>query len=378
MPTKYIRDLGPKASEPAWRQAQGLLAASETLIGHIDTGLFAHKTLGYDAAGKAPDNILLDRGANVYDPGGSAGTAPVTNLTKGSGFIDKAAEFPDHGVKTLSIILANRPGELIGVAPGARIIPYRVANGPVFVGKASTGLIGRAMNHAMDQPNPPRVFSISMGNPGVTGIFEFLRGITGGKAGIEAEACDAINRAYEQGIIIVAAGGQVINQLVYPARFGRTISVGGIREDNTHYPTGGYRNSGEPDIWALAANINRAAGERQADGTIKQTHADDPGSTDAEPSGTSYAAPQVAAAAAMWVTRWSVELLALSEMWMIVEAFRKALRDSASEERIRASANSSRMIPVRRLDIDKLVRTPPDLTVTYDKRRSVSPHGSWL
>lgn len=375
--TTYIRDLGPSASEAAWRQAQGLLEASETIIGHIDTGLFPHATLGFDASGKPPDNVLLSQGRNVYDPGGAFGDLPLNDLTTGTGFIDKAAEYPDHGVKTLSIILANRPGELIGVAPGAKILPYRVANGPIFVGKARTGLIGRAMDHAMDQPNPPRVFSISMGNPGVTGIFEFLRGITGGHAGMEKETTDAINRAYEQGIIICCAGGQVINQLVYPARFGRTISVGGIRGDETHYPTGGYRNSGEPDIWCYAANINRAAGHLK-NGRIVQTHADDPNSVDGEPSGTSYAAPQVAAAAAMWVTRWSVELLAFAEMWMIVEAFRKALRDSADREKIKASPNSQVRIPIRRMNIDRLMRTPPDRNEIYSKRNRVSTHGSWL
>ena len=376
--TIYIRDLGPKASEAAWREAQGLLAASETIIGHIDTGLFPHATLGFRADGGPPENILLSEGRNVYDPGGAFGTLPLNDLSTGSGFIDRAAEYPDHGVKTLSIILADRPGELIGVAPGAKILPYRVANGPIFVGRAETGLIGRAMNLAMDRPNPPRVFTISMGNPGVVGPFELLRGITGGHAGMQKETTDAINRAYEQGIILCCAGGQVINQLVYPARFGRTISVGGIRGDETHYPTGGYRNSGEPDIWCYAANINRAAGQLDAQGKIVETHADDPGSVDAEPSGTSYAAPQVAAAAAMWVTRWSVELLAFREMWMIVEAFRKALRDSASKERIKASPNSRETIPIRRLDIDRLMRTPPDRSVAYRKRNAVSSHASWL
>ena len=378
MPTKYIRDLGPSFGEAAWRDAQKRLRESETIIGHIDTGLFPHKTLGYGDDGAPPENILLAEGKNVFDAGGAAGDAPVTDLTKGEGAIAQAAEFPDHGVKTLSIILADRPGELVGVAPGAKILPYRVANGPVFVGDAKTGLIGRAMDHALDLPNPPRVFSISMGNPGGLGPFELLRVVTGGKAGMQKETTKAINRAYEQGVIVVCAGGQVINQIVYPARFGRTIAVGGIREDGTHYPTGGYKNSGEPDVWAYASNVNRAAGERLADGTIKQTHADDPGSTDNEPSGTSYAAPQVAAAAAMWVTRWSVELLAFAEMWMIVEAFRKALRDSASREEIKASRNTSKTIRIRRLDIDRLMRTPPDREATLRKRDRVSSHASWL
>ena len=174
-----------------------------------------------------------------------------------------------------------------------------------------------------------------------------------------------------------ASKPQVINQIVYPARLGRTIAVGGVRGDENHYPDGGYRNSGKPDIWCYASNVNRAAGHLK-DGKIVQTHADDPGSDETEPSGTSYATPQVAAAAAMWVTRWSVELHAFAEMWMIVEAFRKALKDSASKEKIKASANSQRKISIRRLDIDKLMRTPPALGHRFRKRNKVTAHGSWL
>ncbi|MEL7463799.1 MAG: S8/S53 family peptidase [Pseudomonadota bacterium] len=375
--TSYIRDLGPSFGEATWREAQGLLEASDTIIGHIDTGVFPHATLGY-AGETPPANILLDRGANFFDPDGPNGAAPVTDLTVPDGAL---ADFPDHGVKTLSIILANREGELRGAAPGAKIIPYRVCNGPVFLGEARTGLIGRAMDHAMNDPvnaaNPPKVFTISMGNPGVTGPTEVARLFVGGRPGMEKETTDAINEAYDRGIIIVCAAGQVINQIIYPARFGRTIAVGGIRQDETHYPSGGYQNSGEPDVWAYAANINRAAGHL-ANGQIVQTHADDPNSEDGEPSGTSYAAPQVAAAAAMWVTRWSVELRALGEGWKTVEAFRKALWLSSNVENIKASPNSRRKINIRRLDIDRLLRIPPDPHWALHERNRVSAAGSLL
>jgi hypothetical protein len=121
--------------------------------------------------------------------------APVTDLTKGSGFVDEKAEYPDHGVKALSVILSNNE-HLEGVAPGAKIIPYRVANGPVFVGNAKTGNIGKAIRHGLEQANAPKVFSISMGNTGVTGLFEFLRIITGGAPGMQLETTEAINEAY--------------------------------------------------------------------------------------------------------------------------------------------------------------------------------------
>lgn len=165
---RIIRDLGPGATETAWSAAQESLRYSDTIIGHIDTGLFPHKTLGYDDADNPPPNILLDQGLNVFDPK-PGDDRPVTDLTVSSGAIAGKSEFPDHGVKTLSIILADRKEKLTGVAPGAKIIPYRVSNSPVFLGGVKTNGIGRAMSHALNLPSPPKVFSISMGNPGVIG-----------------------------------------------------------------------------------------------------------------------------------------------------------------------------------------------------------------
>ncbi|MEX2520506.1 MAG: S8/S53 family peptidase [Paracoccaceae bacterium] len=374
---RTIHDLGPRHSDTEWRRAQGLLQASETAIGHIDTGLFPHKTLGFADDGTPPGNILLHIGKNLFDPKPN-NARPVTDLSIASGKIAKASEYPDHGVKTLSIILANRPEELIGVAPGAKIIPYRIANGPVFIGRADTRGIGAAMEHAMALPSPPRVFSISMGNPGFTGLSELFRPILGGNPGMAAQTVEAVNRAYDLGIVTVAAGGQVINNVSYPARFARTIAVGGITTDETHYPLGGYDNADLIDVWAYASNINRAAGARLANGSIQQTHADDPGSDDSEPSGTSYAAPQVSAAAALWVTRWARELAALAEPWMVVEAFRHALRSSARRDRIRLSRHRGGTIIVRRLDIESLLRRPPEPNAPLSKRSRSSAHGSWL
>lgn len=374
---RMIMNLGPGATDSEWKRAQGLLQASDAAIGHIDTGLFPHRTLGY-RGDAPPDNILIDIGLNVFDP--KPGDArPVTDLGIGAGGVAAAAEYPDHGVKTLSIILANRPDELIGVAPGARIVPYRVANGPVFVGRAKTNGIGRAIKHAMALPRPfrPNVFSISMGNPGVTGLAEWLRLGIGGSPGMDQETVDAVNRAYEAGIVIVAAGGQVIDRVVYPARFARVIAVGGITSAESHYPPGGYGGDELIDVSAYASNINRAAGFRASDGTIRETHANDPASDENEPSGTSYAAPQVAAAAALWLTLWAPQLRALPEGWMVVESFRAALRSSARKDRVKAYPSRPETIEIRRLDIERLMRTSPPGD-GLRKRNAASKHASWL
>ncbi|MGB0853369.1 MAG: S8/S53 family peptidase [Pikeienuella sp.] len=374
--TVLIKDLGPSANDLAWTAAQHKLAASDTIIGHIDTGLFPHPSLGY-SNDTPPRNILSVRGMNFYDPGQN-GPAPVTDLSKGSGLVDGLSEYPDHGVKTLSVILSDNE-HLRGVAPHAKIIPYRVANGPVFVGAAKTGSIGKAIRHGMSQATPPRVFSISMGNTGVTGLFEFLRVITGGAPGMQKQTTEAINEAYEAGIILVCAGGQVIDRVVYPARFPRTIAVGGITADETHYPETGYDAPHMIDVWAYASHINRAAGLR-SHGAIVPIHADTPHpeNKDDEPSGTSYACPQVAAAAAMWVTVHEQALNRFDQRWKVVEAFRKALRASAGTERLPLRRNATASENIRRLDINALIKTPPDMTFSYQKAPAARQYASWL
>lgn len=370
-----IHDLGPGAEDHDWAAAASALAASETVIAHIDTGLFPHPALGYSGA-SAPDNIKLNQGANLYDP--TPGDArPNTDLTRGDGLVATAVEYPDHGVKTMSTILSDNE-HLRGVAPGAKLLPYRIANGPVFLEDAKTGLIGDALEHALNQPTPPKVVSISMGNPGMSGPFELLRFITGGSPGMAKRTCKAINKAYDAGVIIVCAGGQIIDRVAYPAKFPRTIAVGGLTIDDAHYPPGGYAEPGHIDVWARATHINRAAGLRVNDQIVPiYANTDHPDNDDGEPSGTSYACPQVAAAAAMWVTRFDAELAAL-EPWMMTEAFRHALRVSATPEIVPVDSGAVRTVRIRRLDINSLMQTPPANAAQFTKARKAKRFLSWL
>lgn len=375
----FIRDLGPGPGDGAWAAGQAALAASDTTIGHIDSGLFPHPALGY-VGETPPANILLDRGLNVLDPK-PGDDRPVTDLTRGTGLVAGMADYPDHGVKTLSVILGD-DANLRGVAPGAKVIPYRVANGPVFTGEVSTANIGRAIAHALDKAAPPKVFTISMGNTGAIGIFELLRPIVGGAPGVARATARAVNRAYNAGVITVCAAGQIIDRVVYPARFARTIAVGGLTPAGAHYPAEGYDAPRMVDVWGMASGINRAAG-RLHNGQIVPLWADSdhPANVETEPSGTSYACPQVAAAAAMWVTVHEAALTALPEPWMTIEAFRRALRASASEEVVPVPAAGIGRDPtarIRRLNIEALMQTPPGGPEGLEKARKATRWLSWL
>lgn len=380
------KDLGPRPSDRTWRESIGLLQASDDYIAHIDTGLFPHDSIG--CVGEAyPDNIKLDEGLNVFDAGGGAGgDRPVTDLSKDAGLVAEATQVPDHGVKTLSVIL-GATDDLRGVAPGAKVRPYRAANGPVFVGEAKTGALGDALGHALASARPPVAVSISMGNPGGSPIH--LLNAFGVKStpGMQKRAVDAVNLAYEMGVIVVCAGGQIHRTVAYPARFRRTIAVGGLTEPAdrftcVQYPDGGYGSNELIDVWAQAANLNRAAGVRDdATGEILRFHADsdDPRNTERKPVGTSYATPQVAAAAAMWAVRHRAALSAFDgERWKVVEAFRKALRDSADRANVIKQTHRQDRIPVRALNIEALLKTAPDLTAGYVRAARHSAHASWL
>lgn len=369
----FLKDLRPRPPRGSYDAALGALRAStRTRIAQIDSGVARHPNLGFlgEEIDGAPANIQIDDGINFYDP--EIDPRPVSPLRRAPDPLAPFIEYPDHGVKTLSVILGET-SELVGVAPGARVVPYRIANGPLFRdtggpflgGRAATAALGQAIEAAIALNPPARVISISMGNPGAVGVFEWIRQLLGGSIGLDRATARAVDRAYEAGIIIVCAAGQVIDRVVYPAAYSRTIAVGGFDRRGAlfeHYPPDGYAHPDKVDIWAQAQRINRASYLLEAN-PPSPIHADDPRNTEAEPSGTSYAAPQVAAAAALWTERHfdRLEQLFAAERWKIVESFRRALRESAAQEQ--ASLRGNRTTQIRALDIPALLgKAPPEVT----------------
>ncbi|MEM9049186.1 MAG: S8/S53 family peptidase [Pseudomonadota bacterium] len=372
MSSEIVKDLRPAPPRGSYDAAlAGLVASSRTRIAHIDSGIAPHPSLGFlgEEVEDAPPNIEIDEGVNFYDPENDP--RPISPLRRNPDLLAPLIEYPDHGVKTLSVILGETAA-LAGVAPRVRVVPYRIANGPLFrddsgphlPNRESTAALGRAIDAASALSPPARVMTISMGNPGVLGAFEWLRQLFGGRVGLDRGTGRAVDRAYEAGIIMVCAAGQIIDRVVYPAAYSRTVAVGGF--DNrgavfAHYPPDGYARPELVDIWARAQRINRASYLLEVNPPTP-IHADDPRNPEREPSGTSYAAPQVAAAAALWVDRHfdRLEQLFAAERWKIVESFRIALRNSA--ELARAELRGGRTTEIRVLDIPKLLRTaPPDV-----------------
>ncbi|WP_157981992.1 S8/S53 family peptidase [Oceanicella sp. SM1341] len=365
-PIDYIHDLAPEDPQGAYPEAVAALRRStRVMIGHVDAGIAPHPSLGF-AGEIAPSNILIDEGANLYDPENDP--SPLTSLRTGSDPLAGYLEFPDHGVKTLSVILGHEPA-FRGVAPGAKVVPYRVSNGPLFRNgdgpmmrsREATEAIGLAIDQAVRLGPAIRVITISMGNPGWLGPFDLAVRLAGGGVGMSRVTGRAVDRAYEAGVILCCAAGQVIDRVIYPARYPRTIAVGGFDRRGglyDHYPPAGYAEPSRVDIWARAERLNRAGYLPETDPPVP-AYADDPRADAGEPSGTSYATPQVAAAAALWVERFHDQLedMFSEERWKIVEAFRAALRGSARN--VRARLHTDTDVPIRALDIPRLLDTRP-------------------
>jgi len=380
----FIHRIHPDLPNSTYTTALNQLQVSElTLIAHLDAGLAPHPTFGTGPDG-FPANILIGQGRNVFDPGGANGDRPIAPLTSGPG-LSGWLDYPDHGVKTLSVIL-GQTDRLRGMAQGVRVVPYRVSNGPLFHSSkggpfcraGETRHIGEAIDHALALPTVPAVVSISMGNPGLMDpITEAIRQALGGEVGMPRETGAAVDRAYEAGLIVVCAGGQISESVVYPARYDRTIGVGGFdrhEESYTHYPPTGYDRWEAIDVWAQAERINRASFDLSATPPAP-VHAEDPNGG-GEPSGTSYACPQVAVAAALWREKYRPELTRdgfAAARWKVVEAFRSALKSSSKPRLVRLPGNRKKLIRV--LDVPRLLDTKPRLLPDSARRPKAEGQG---
>lgn len=378
---EYITNLAPtrhQLLDDTYPNAvEELKDSSRTMIAHIDSGIASHPSLGYKKGaphGKPPQNILLDQGHNFYDPK-PKDARPISSLKRNPDLLAEYVEHPDHGVKTLSAILGATE-DFRGVAPGAKVIPYRVANGALFrrsnmMGPghpAPTRHIGEAIYHAL-QYDSVRVINISMGNPGHLGpIFGSIVAAVGGTAGMDEHTAGAINAAYNQGVIIVAAAGQVLRENVYPGVYSRTIAVGGydFKDGVTnsgsydHYPSWEYRLPQRVDVWALAERMNRASFDLEASPPVPVYARDHPNSEFFNPSGTSYAAAQVSAVAALWVEKHykSLENLFSAQRYKIVESFRASLSTSGNTK-VLARLSHGQTTRIKKLDIEKVLKKKP-------------------
>jgi subtilisin family serine protease len=288
-------------------------------VGHLDTGFTEHPVFGNWATGevwiRTADGLnLREGGPDAHDPLDYEGN-------------------PGHGTRTCSIVCGDAqplpggqtPPSEIGVAPRLPVVPCRIVNRVVLTPERNREAVAEGIGHARDKGC--QVISISLGIP------FFPPNATGGMG-------RAVDRAYEGGVIVVAAGGQIIDSVTYPAKYGRTIGVGGV---TPQWRIWFDYNAGKRmiDVWAPADGVLRADSiAAPGQPAMPPIEADDPGAFSLSPGshsgkygkgeGTSYATVHVAAAAAMWLLLRQDDIdRAYGEAWQRVEAFRHLLRMTA-------------------------------------------------
>lgn len=202
-----------------------------------------------------------------------------TKITHGKSFVDFG--LPDglddhaHGSHVAGTIAqsTNNGIGVAGVAPLATIMPLKVLSSS---GGGSTEDIAAAIRYAAD--NGANIINMSLGGPFPSKIME-----------------DAVNYAYDKGVVVVcAAGNEQSNKVGYPAGYENCVSVSSV---NYHKNPAWYSNYGE-DIDVSAPGGDTRNHEHQ--GIVQNTFR--PGTNEQGFfgfQGTSMASPHAAAVAAL-------------------------------------------------------------------------------
>lgn len=321
------RALGP---DVAWnlKDAYSQLAAARARVGDKQKTIrIAHLDTGYDPAHMTrPANLLKDLARSFVegdpDPRDALDRAPPDK-----GFFANRG----HGTGTLSILAGNKldgtapswPGfkDYVGGAPLAEVLPIRIAN---WVVRFSVGSMVQGFGYARVQEC--HVLSMSMG-------------------GLSSEALvDVINLAYEDGLVMVTAGGNNVawvpspKSIVFPARYKRVLAACGVMADGRAYA--GLGAGTMQGNYGPAEKMDTAIGAYTPN--VPWAQIDCGKVVDMDGSGTSAATPQVAAAAALWLAEHWNTVKDYSEGWMRVEAVRHALFASAQKSTSRMGADETR------------------------------------
>lgn len=272
----HLRDIGAAPLPP------GSMGAG-VRIGHPDTGATPHPELGQG-------RIRVDLGKNFLEAG-----PPIDPL-------DELGQ-PGHGTATASLMIspaeAQLPGfrPVLGLAPDAEVVPIRVTNTVVILTWQSR--LARAIEHAV--ASGCRVISMSLGGLGGSRLRRALRA------------------ARRSGAILVAAAGNYVQFVVWPAAYPEVIGVAATGPGRA--PWWGSSKGPAVDITAPGAEIDVA---RWDDDLGEKRPTVGPGD------GTSFATALVASAAALWLSRHRDEIERRYQPVEVHDAFRTVLRRTAT------------------------------------------------
>ncbi|MFE4196535.1 S8 family serine peptidase [Paenarthrobacter sp. NPDC056912] len=272
----------------AWDVSQG----EGSVVAVVDSGILGHTDLdanvlpGYDMIndlatsrdGDLRDPNPRDEGDATYDGQCAAGKAGARSSWHGT-----------HVAGIIAAVAGNGKG-VAGVAPKAKIVPIRaLGTCGGYTSDIADGIrwaAGGTVTGVPANANPARVINLSVG----------------GRAACSATYQNAVNFARGQGaVVVVAAGNENIDaSLISPANCSNVITVGASTKDNSKAY---YSNSGENvDVTAPGGDMTKNA----VDGIVSTLNNGADTATTEDyylKSGTSMAAPHVAAVAAMMLSK---------------------------------------------------------------------------
>lgn len=263
----------------AWTSVPSL--GSGVRIAHIDTGITDHPDIADITMDRASALNLLEGGTDPSDPL-RAGTAN-----------------PGHATATGSAVASASTGQITGAAPAATLIPIRAIE-DVKVFDASP--IARAIEHATKVG--AHVITMSLG-------------------GIGSRALEhAIANAVAQDIIVVAAAGNCVGLVVWPAAYPDVIAVGG-----SNFADGTWRGT------SFGSKVEFSAPAEFVWVAERRTPTDQPDKV-AAAQGTSFATAITAGVAALWLAKFgraAVVAEARRRNISVQELFRAAARQTARQ-----------------------------------------------
>lgn len=268
--------------EEAWRRrlprrSQGRRYGEGIVVAHPDTGYTTHPEI-WDAS-PSKRRVLARRGYDFRDDDAD----PLDPLRGPAG---------GHGTGTASVIMSGRDPDtgrasVSGVAPRARLIPFRVSDSVVHFDFANAAM---AIHAAVDAK--AHVISLSLGGPFPSAFLQA-----------------AIDRALASGLIVLAAAGNVWPFVVYPARYPQVLAVAAVNCQKR--PWSWSAHGPGVDIAAAGESVWRARTAHDEDDPYQVS----PGS------GTSYAVATTAGACALWLAyhgpRHLADLYGRANLWAV-------------------------------------------------------------
>jgi subtilase family protein len=239
----------------AWNVSNPRKAMGEgVVIGHPDTGYSDHPELESGSIDTGHGRDLVDDDNDAHDPLQKRWWWPLDN--------------PGHGTGTASTIVGRQAGRIIGVAPRAKVVPIRAVRS---VAQVFDGDLAKAVDYA--RHSKCNIISMSVGG-----------------VGFHPALSVAIQRAVEDGIIVMAAAGNYVRFVTAPASYTQCLGVAAtnvLDHPWEHSSRGSQIDISAPGEDVAAANA-KLQGRRPAYSVGRH-------------SGTSYGVAHLAGVAALWL-----------------------------------------------------------------------------